>query len=73
MTSRKTVVYLLFVAIGVISFLHETDAGRLRKTKFSYNPPRLQDYVQIRNEITKKPGDKKWAQVIYFWIIDITI
>jgi len=59
MASWKTVVSLLILLVGVITFINETEAGRTRQTKLSYQPPRLRDYVKVKNEYYKKPGDKK--------------
>lgn len=50
---------LSFVIFGVITFVSETDAEKRRKTKLSFNPPRIRDYFDIRNELIERPGHKR--------------
>ncbi|ODN04001.1 hypothetical protein Ocin01_02652 [Orchesella cincta] len=59
MTSWTTVVRVLVVLSGVIAIIIETEAGRSKKTNVNLRPPRLRDYIQIRNEVIEKPWDKK--------------
>lgn len=61
MASWKTAIHLLCILVGVITFINETEAGRVKQSKLQYDPPRLKDFIRIKNHYYKKPGDKKFV------------
>ncbi|CAL8126520.1 unnamed protein product [Orchesella dallaii] len=59
MTSWKQAVHVLVLLLGVIAVFNGAEAGGSKGTHLNIRPPRLRDYIKIRNDIIEKPDKRK--------------